>query len=88
MKITKKSYPPFSKDVADGVKRFDVRLAKDMENVAVGDEIEFDEINPETRAPTGGKSKHKITYVMRTKDLNWWTDAEIAEYGFIVMQLD
>ena len=88
VKIVKKSYPPFSEHVAAGIKKFDVRLAKGMENVRAGDRIEFIETDPATRAPTGRKSEHKITYVMRTKGLDYWTPAEIAEHGLIVMQLD
>jgi hypothetical protein len=84
--IRKKSYPPYFEQVLKGEKRFDLRLADfDVEQ---GDTIIFEEYDPATRKPTGRTSTHRIGYVLNTRDLSYWSAADIARRGFVVMQLE
>jgi len=84
--IHKKSYNPYFEKVMRGEKKFDLRLA-DFE-VSSGDVIVFEEYDEATRQPTGRVSEHRVGYVLRTKDLNYWTPEQIAESGLVVMQLE
>ncbi|MDR1026658.1 MAG: DUF3850 domain-containing protein [Lactobacillus sp.] len=84
--VRKKSYNPYFEQVKNGEKKFDLRLA-DFE-VKPGDTIIFEEYDEDTRQPTGRFTEHKVGYVLKTKDVGYWTADEIAESGFMVMQLE
>ena len=84
--IRKKSYNPYFEQVLRGEKKFDLRLA-DFD-VAPGDTIIFEEYDEKTRRPTGRTSTHRVGYVLKTKDLSYWTPEEIEKFGFVVMGLE
>ena len=52
-----------------------------------GDILVLKEIN-EKREFTGREIKKTITFVTKTKDLNYWDNEEIHKKGFIVMSLE
>jgi hypothetical protein len=84
--IHKKSYPPYFEQVLKGEKKFDLRLADFEANP--GDTIIFEEYDPATRKPTGRVSAHRVGYVLNTRDLEYWSAADVARHGFVVMQLE
>jgi len=83
--IRKKCWPEMFNSVKNGKKKFDLRLADEKYNV--GDVLVLEEFNPRTKKYTGRKLKKKITYVLKTNLLPFWTDEEIHDFGFVVMSL-
>jgi hypothetical protein len=43
------------------------------------------EWNPETKEYTGRQIDKKITYVLRTKDINFWDPKEVEEFGYQII---
>lgn len=83
--IRKKCWPEMFSDVKSGKKRFDLRLA-DFD-VKEGDTLILEEWDPRTRKYTGRKLKKKVSYVLKTNLLPFFTDREIHDFGFVVMSL-
>lgn len=86
MEHHKKTWPAFFEDVMQGKKRFDIRLA-DFD-VREGDTIVFEEWDPEKNAYTGRTIAKKISYLVKTKELTYWSEEEIQRYGYQIMQLE
>ncbi|MBU3913155.1 MAG: DUF3850 domain-containing protein [Nanoarchaeota archaeon] len=87
MAITKKkTWPEFFEAILSGKKKFDLRLADFP--VFEGDVIVFEEYNPETRRYTGRKIEKKIGFLLKTRELEFWTKEEIDKYGLVVMSLE
>lgn len=86
MEIKKKSWPEQFQAILSGKKKFDLRLADQDFNV--GDILILEEYDPEKQEYTGRKIEKKITYVIKTKDLKFWTKEEADEKGFIVVSLE
>lgn len=82
----KKTWPDYFQMLKDGKKKFDVRLA-DLE-VQEGDNIIFDEWDPALKDFTGRKLDMNVTFVLKTKDLPYWSDRDVNKHGFIVMQVE
>ncbi|HRN86662.1 MAG TPA: DUF3850 domain-containing protein [Candidatus Dojkabacteria bacterium] len=82
----KKTWPDYFQMLKDGRKRFDVRLA-DFE-VKEGDTIVFEEWDPELKDFTGRKLEMKVAFVLKTKDLPYWSDEDVAKHGFNIMQVE
>lgn len=82
----KKTWPDYFQMLKDGKKKFDIRLA-DFE-VKEGDLIVFEEWNPEIKDFTGRKLEMKVTFVLKTKDLPYWSEEDVNKYGFNVMQVE
>jgi len=83
MDIRKKIWPEFFEIVASGKKRFEIRL--DDFSVKEGDVLILEEWDPKTKDYTGRKIRKKISYVLHTQNLYFWTDEEIQDHGFVVM---
>ena len=62
-----------------------MRLA-DFE-VNEGDILVLEEWDPKTKEYTGHKIKRTVTYVLKTKDITFWTDKEVKRYGLQILQL-
>ena len=83
--------PPFPvivelfEKVLSGKKKFDLRL-DDME-IEEGDILVLKEIDSE-RNFTGREIEKQITFVVRTKDLDYWSEEEKNKKGFVVMSLE
>lgn len=86
MEIKKKIWPEFFDLVRDGKKKFDVRL-NDFE-CNPGDVLILEEWNPETKEYTGRKIKKKVNFVLKTKDLKFWSEEDVSKFGFQVIQLE
>ncbi len=82
--ITKKSYPDLFEKVLAGEKTFDMRVA-DF-NIQPGDILEQIEVNCDG-APTGRKVRHVVGEVLRTKEVDFWKQEDIYQYGYQVMSL-
>lgn len=89
MEIRKKTWKNLFEEVLNGKKKFDLRLDdEDFQNVKEGDVLILEEWNEIKKKYTGRKLRKKIGYFLRTKDLNFFSQKEINEKGFIVMSLE
>lgn len=86
MIIKKKTWPKFFQKILDGEKKFDLRLA-DFD-VKEGDILLLEEYDPETKQYTGRKLEKKVTYIIKTKDIQFNSKEDIDKFGFIIMSLD
>jgi len=73
------------KKVLDGEKDFEVRL--DHYNIKKGDVVILREEDREKEVGflTGREIKKKVNCVVKTKDLNYWSEKEINKKGFLVV---
>ena len=85
MKIEKKAWPEMFQKVLDGDKTFDLRLADFA--CKIGDILMLKEWDPETKQYTGRTVEKEISYVLKTKDLKFWSQEETEKYGFQVLAL-
>lgn len=83
--IHKKAYPALFAEVASGRKTFDLRLA-DFD-CKPGDILVLDEVSEADKKPTGRSIRKRIGYVLRTKELDFFSPEDIAAYGYQVMSL-
>ena len=74
--------------VLDGRKKFDLRLDDDFKNVKEGDVIILEEWDEEKKEYTGRKIRKKISYMLKTRELPFWKEFDVAEKGFVVMSLE
>ena len=82
--IAKKSYPDLFEKVLAGEKTFDMRVA-DFD-VQPGDVLEQIEVNYDGTL-TGRKVRHIVGEVLRTKEIDFWEQEDIDQYGYQVMSL-
>ena len=82
--ITKKSYPDLFEKVLAGEKTFDMRVA-DFD-IQPGDILEQIEVNYDG-TPTGRKVRHVVGEVLCTKEIDFWKQEDIDQYGYQVMSL-
>lgn len=81
--IEKKTTPEFFQDIFDGKKGFEIRLAD--WKCQPGDILVLKEWDPKTKEYTGRVMKKEIKYILKTKDLNFFTDEEVERFGFQVI---
>lgn len=72
-------------EVISGNKSFDIRLA-DWQ-CEPGDILILDEIDSETKIPTGRSIRKKIGYVLNTLETNFFSKKDIERYGLQVISL-
>jgi len=84
-KIEKKTWPALFSKIASGEKNFDIRLA-DFDCKPY-DTLVFREWDPETQKYTGRIVEKQVSYVMKTKDLKFWTKEEIDKHGLQIIGL-
>ncbi len=82
--ITKKSYPDLFEKVLAGEKTFDMRVA-DFD-IQPGDILEQIEVNYDG-TPTGRTVRHVVGEVLRTKEVDFWKQEDIDQYGYQVISL-
>ncbi len=86
MKIEKKVKRKYFKDVADGRKRFEVRLA-DFESKP-GDILVLKEQNDETDELTGRELECEILYKFNIKDIEkFYTKEDIGKHGLVILAI-
>lgn len=83
--IRKKTWRDMFEKVLSGDKTFDVRLA-DFD-VSEGDTLVLEEWDEEKQVYTGRKIEAKVGFVLKTKDLKFWPEADVAEHGYQVISL-
>src|SRR3989344_4370050 len=84
--IRKKTWKKYFEEVLTGKKKFDLRLADfEVEN---GDVLILEEWDEVGETYTGREIRAKVSYVLKTKDWRVWTQEQINQYGFQVMQLE
>ena len=85
VKIDKKTWPEHFEKILNGKKKFDLRL--DDFKCNIGDIIVLKEFNPKTKKYTGRVIEKEVTYVLKTKDISFWTEKEIKENGLQILSL-
>jgi hypothetical protein len=83
MRIEKKTWPEFFQAILDGRKTFELRLA-DFE-CKPGDVLVLKEWDPKTKSYTGRAIEKTATYVVKTKELKFFSKEEVEKYGFQVI---
>lgn len=83
MRIEKKVWPVYFQRILDGEKNFELRLA-DFE-CNKGDILVLREWNPKTKEYTGRKLEKKVTYVIKTKEVEFWDKKDIDKYGLQII---
>jgi len=84
-RIEKKTYPYLFEKTLSGEKQFDLRIAEF--ECEVGDILVLREWDPEKEEYTGRELEKEITFIVKTKDLKFWSQEDINELGFLVMSL-
>ena len=82
--IAKKSYSDLFEKVLTGEKTFDMRIA-DFD-IQPGDILEQIEVKYDG-TPTGRTVRHVVGEVLRTKEIDFWKQEDINQYGYQVMSL-
>lgn len=88
MEIKKKAWKEMFQSVFDGRKNFDVRLDEDeWKEVQENDILVLQEWDEEKKEYTGREIRKKISYLLRTKELPFWSGYDISEKGLVVFGL-
>lgn len=83
--IEKKTYSSLFKQVANGAKTYEFRLADWY--CQPGDTLVLVEIDDKTRVPTGKTLRRKVGFVGKIKEIDYWTPEEIEKYGYQIISL-
>ncbi len=83
MKHTKKVWPDYFQKILDGKKTYELRLA-DWE-CKEGDILVLQEWDQETKKYTGREIEKEVTYVGKTKDINFWSKGDVEKYGYQII---
>lgn len=86
MRIEKKIWPKFYDAVESGEKKFELRLA-DFE-CKPGDTLVLKEWDPKKKKYTGRELEKRINYVMKTKNLEFYSREDVEKHGLQVLQLE
>jgi hypothetical protein len=84
--IRKKAWPDYFEDVISGRKKFDLRVADFEANP--GDILILEEWDPKSKKYTGRQFEAVAAYVLKTRDLSFWTAKEVEKYGYQVIQFE
>jgi len=83
MRHTKKVWPEYFQKILDGKKTYELRLA-DWE-CDEGDILVLQEWNPETKEYTGREIEKEVTYIGKTKNMNFWPKEDVEKYGYQII---
>ncbi len=72
--------------ITSNKKRFEVRIEDDCE-FNKGDILILKEVD-ENKNLTGRELRKEITFILRTKNCDFWKKEDIDKYGFCVMSLE
>ncbi len=84
--IKKKIWKEYFDLVASGKKKVELRLA-DFD-VQEGDTLILEEWDKDKKEYTGRTVKVTATYVLKTKDVTFWSKEDIDKYGFQIIQIE
>ena len=79
----KKILPEYYDAILCWDKTFELRLANWECNS--WDILILEEIHPISRIPTGRSLQKEVTYVRRTKDIDFYTEEDIEKYGYQII---
>lgn len=82
-RIKKKTTPEYFQEILDGEKKFEVRLA-DWE-CKPGDILALQEWDSKKKEYTGRKIEKEVKYVLKTKNLDFFTKKDIQKYGYQII---
>ncbi len=85
MIIKKKTWKEAFEKILSGEKTFDIRLANFK--CKPGDVLSLEEYDPVNKNYTGRKIEKEITYVLNTKNQNYWSQEEINKFGLQIISL-
>lgn len=85
MIVKKKVLPEYFKEVNNGNKTFELRLA-DWQ-IKEGDTLVLKEYDPDTQSYTGREITKKVGFVIKTKEIKFWKSEEVDKYGYQVISL-
>jgi len=85
MRIEKKVWTGFFDELLSGEKTFDLRLA-DFE-CRHGDVLVLREWDPKTRQYTGRVLEKTVGYVLKLKDVKFFTEEDIKKFGYQIISL-
>lgn len=83
--INKKTVSSLFNEILSGNKTFDVRLA-DWQ-CEPGDTLVLNEIDDETKRPTGRSLRKKVGYILYTNETDFFSKKDIEKYGLQVILL-
>lgn len=81
----KKIWPEYFDAIKARKKNFEVRLG-DFK-CKEGDILLLKEWNPKTEEFTGRSIKKKVSYVLNTKKIRFWSKNDINKHGFVILSL-
>lgn len=84
--IHKKVWKEYFEKIITGKKKFELRLA-DFE-INEGDTLVLEEWDKDKKEYTGRKVEITVTYIIKTKDVSFWSQEDIDKYGFQIIQFD
>ena len=84
--IHKKIWEDYFEKIISGEKEFDVRIA-DFE-INEGDALILEEWDNDKKEYTGRKIETAATYILKTKDVSFWSQEDVEKYGFQVIQFE
>jgi len=84
--IYKKVWPEYFDQIISGKKKFELRLA-DFD-IQEGDNLILQEWNNHTKEFTGRSINVVATYILKTKELSFWSTQDIEKYGFQIIQFE
>ncbi len=82
--IKKKVLPEYFELILSGEKKLELRLA-DFE-INKGDTLILEEWNKDKGEYTGRRVEVVANYILKTKNVSFWTPEEIEKYGFQIIQ--
>ena len=85
MKIEKKVLPQYYQALIEGRKNYELRLA-DFK-CETGDVLVLKEWDANEKKYTGRTIEKEVTFVVKTKDCDFWTKDEVEKYGYQVIGL-
>ena len=85
MKIEKKIWTEYFDKIKNGEKTFELRL--DDFECNPGDVLVLKEWDHETKKYTGRVMEKEVTYVIKTKDVKFWSKEDIEKYGFQIISI-
>ncbi len=84
--IEKKVWPEYFQKILEGKKKGELRLAD--WKCKPGDILVLREWDPKTKKYTGRKVEKKISHVLKTKKLSWWSPEEVKKYGYQIISFE
>jgi len=83
MHIEKKIQPQYFQAILEGKKKYELRLADFACNE--GDTLVLKEWDPEKKEYTGREMEKKVTFVVKTKDVSFWSPEDVEKFGYQII---